>query len=1413
MCFSMILNRTNYIYKFLVCCQIINFILSKFDNIIRLGNEFFRFVQFSSNLNGDMIVSTNAYPEFIITYKERRFFGLKKNGRFFFKDSNDNETPFASIYIDSIKKHSESCFIQLSNTNNNKEYLLSVSTSLYAELYDLNELTSTFVKMNDFIGENPISERSAFFKSTINDSTNYNIGAFIINLASGNKFYLIKNYLESSNIKNETEKREILAKFATRNENMVSCDETSSNLIICVFQNSLGIPILVYNLKISVLYYCDNLYTGTIADNERIFFKVICLKEEISAFMYYSSDTSTTPYISIKKYSSDLHTMLDYNDLNCSLSKVEFNPDTSLNDMMKINDNTFCITSVSEDKNILYIIIITLFDDDTKIMINYHLFNIYELNNIKIYLELRTFLYNDYISFGFSHCINTTDCSLDEHIHYSSLIIFNYPNATDTDLDLSEYIEQNNIDISQIKINLSHNIIIENNIFGYSFSGIKIISISEKLNLYYENNNTVILKNYIIPKNDIITISLDDITETNVYSIEYTAIVKEANLEDYLKNVNYTEYIKAEDFDEKYYSQSEYIGRSIYYKIINKVDIIISDCAIEYCVLCYDTSVDNCIACNDGYYYNSDEKRCVVESGEDKDNTILSTSKTETAINTNDNSVSNEVTNNPIESTSSFPDGLTSIPNKMSTFSSTIPNNQNSLESSTDLSEFSSTALDTFSTTISSKITSSVIVNESSEKKCTEKDILENKCHEKITKEQRESIYYYLRGNISEGAFNKTNNTIILTKNTVFHISTVKEQYSNKYYNISSIELNECEGIIRDKYHIKDRDDLIIVKIDVHSDTSSEIYVQYEVYNPYTLDLIPLDICKDSQITINVPLDLDKDTELLYLSLSDYGYNLFDSNDSFYHDICSLYTTQNGTDITLLDRKNIIYDNNKNTFLCQEGCNFILYNETLKKSKCSCKIKNVTIAELKDDNFKLVDNLIMNTWRNSNFRVLKCFSLIFSIEGQTNNIGSYILLIVIALLFIAMIGYCVKGDKQLNNFVEFVIKKNFINIKERTIVKNKEKTHKKIKKKFSTVSIRTINNQTSGMFKEQHHKIKKLKKNIYSNDNVSQYNINLNNMINFPPKRNIKIKKLKKDLLTQNKSNSVVDSGYKIESHNILLKDNPKNMKNAQGKLSKVNTVNSKINKLDNHKRKRFKRKRIIKKMKKGKMPINDDEINKLTYQEALLYDKRTFFQYYFSLLKNNHILLFVFFPSNDFNIFFMKLSLLLLSFSLYFTINAFFFNDNTMHKITIDHGKYDLLFQIPLILYSTFISTIINKFLKLLALSEYQILSIKTEKNFTEASNKSKEIIGNLKTKFYIFFIASFLLLCFYWYFISGFCAVYKNTQLILIENTFISFSFSMIYPFGLYLFPGMFRIPALRDGKKSKNCLYQFSNIIAMF
>ena len=152
------------------------------------------------------------------------------------------------------------------------------------------------------------------------------------------------------------------------------------------------------------------------------------------------------------------------------------------------------------------------------------------------------------------------------------------------------------------------------------------------------------------------------------------------------------------------------------------------------------------------------------------------------------------------------------------------------------------------------------------------------------------------------------------------------------------------------------------------------------------------------------------------------------------------------------------------------------------------------------------------------------------------------------------------------------------------------------------------------------------------------------------------------------------------------------------------------------------------------------------------------------------------------------------------------------MHKITVDHGSFDFIYQIPQILFSTIISAIINIVLKRLSLSGAQILSIKKEKKYNSALNKGKSILNCLKIKFIIFFVLSFLFIFLFWYFIGCFCAVYKNTQIILIKNTFLSFGLSMIYPFGLNLLPGLFRIPALRAPEKDKQCIYIFSKIAAL-
>ena len=118
---------------------------------------------------------------------------------------------------------------------------------------------------------------------------------------------------------------------------------------------------------------------------------------------------------------------------------------------------------------------------------------------------------------------------------------------------------------------------------------------------------------------------------------------------------------------------------------------------------------------------------------------------------------------------------------------------------------------------------------------------------------------------------------------------------------------------------------------------------------------------------------------------------------------------------------------------------------------------------------------------------------------------------------------------------------------------------------------------------------------------------------------------------------------------------------------------------------------------------------------------------------------------------------------------------------------------------------------LKQLSLSEKNILELKSNKNMGNDKKVSKNIETCLKKKFIIFFILGIFLMLFFWYFISCFCAVYTNTQLLLIKDTLISFCTSMLYPFAINLLPGIFRIIALRAKNREKKCIYNISLLIA--
>ena len=156
--------------------------------------------------------------------------------------------------------------------------------------------------------------------------------------------------------------------------------------------------------------------------------------------------------------------------------------------------------------------------------------------------------------------------------------------------------------------------------------------------------------------------------------------------------------------------------------------------------------------------------------------------------------------------------------------------------------------------------------------------------------------------------------------------------------------------------------------------------------------------------------------------------------------------------------------------------------------------------------------------------------------------------------------------------------------------------------------------------------------------------------------------------------------------------------------------------------------KKITDKMKEKKEKNNhileytDSELDSLTYKNAIKKDKRTFCQYYWSLLKKKHSILFSFYPNKDYNSQIIKSFLFFFFYSSDIAVNSLFFTDDTMHKIYIDSGDFNLNYQLPQIVYSYLISSGINLIIEYLSLSEETIILIKSKINIH--LNLEKKII-----------------------------------------------------------------------------------------
>ena len=595
-------------------------------------------------------------------------------------------------------------------------------------------------------------------------------------------------------------------------------------------------------------------------------------------------------------------------------------------------------------------------------------------------------------------------------------------------------------------------------------------------------------------------------------------------------------------------------------------------------------------------------------------------------------------------------------------------------------------------------------------------------------------------------------------------------------YNVSIIDLGECETNLRNEYNISENDSLIFIKQQNISDKVSEKNVKFEVFEPYNKTKLNLTICSENSINLYVKMELNDEMKDIYEQTKNLGYNIFDLDDPFYNDICVPFTSSSNTDILLSDRINTIYYNDDSA--CQKNCNLNNYLSNSQYINCTCDVdtsKDITIEKTDKFSAKKIYESFFDVLKYSNYKTLKCYKLAFTTNIFKNNKGNIIIIFFFLIYLIGVIMYIIKGINPLNNKYKKEVnsrnelKNGYNNKSNRNNMPPKRNKISKNSSKYFKIKELEIKKGVKPK-KEDKGKIKKENSNkINNNININQINI-IPDSFQIYSRKNIKAKSVKNFKYSSSKFNNSLTSKIPInKNHNNLI-------------------INKKIN-------------------------YDDFELNQLEFNEAIIYDKRPFIQIYFSIIKREHKIIFTFFICNDYNLLSIKISRFIFLIATDMALNVFFFTDESMHKLFLNYGKYDIFQQIPQVIYTTIASNLIEVFLCFLSLTDTDMYQIKRPKNNDKKIINEIKIIKCVKLKLLFFYLFTLIFFFVDWYLVITFCAVYPNTQVTYIKDCIFSFIISLFLPFVLYLFPAAFRICALRGIKEGSKCIYKLSDIIPIF
>ena len=1344
-----------------------------------------------------------------VKHNKRKFYFYNEEGRGIFDEINDKYENVIESNKNVVRYFSTSLFLKSNNSDEYRYYLNFESQDFNLELLDLKtgELTTDYIYEVFPFDEKPYSGEDSIQTQLfeLNEKNNYLL-AFKV------KFYrkmLGREYTEYTffififhldevpgkkiNVYSlkVTKQFEIFKKIVSGYHFI----QTKKGYILfsCIIDEKIKVENgYDYNIEYLVIYDLQykkeiKIDSGLIYHGES-FQKLLNLKEEMVMICYIKVDSALNYGLEIKIFNYE-----DNGELK-NISSSFLNTDNSVDmfyfaaDMLLFSETKAIYIIQKVYGRILYIYVFNFFDNYKTYIITYFKINLFELFDLDEQRYSFIFKYKDLLGIQ----------TITQKTGYG-FILFGYFNSTDPKqiLDIKK-------DGLNYIINLGSYLTLQSNIFEYEIKGIKIIEVPSlyESGLYLISNNTkhIIKKDDFIELNTAISLrfSYNGILKTGNYLFKFVGVLEEPTFDkvEYYSDETYLDIgkgLRIIKIDKKY---KEIYNERRNMNITGRVALVQINVLNDTKVFCDKKYDESSIKTKEGQYLTCGESKFYdIENANEITQTFP-------GINYYFDKNKNVFIKCHERCKTCSREYNTTNMNCDECFENFFLSNNNCLQiSKCEYNYYYDYNLDLKCIPRSIYCPNFKPYENKISKECikdcnidefnyicnpTNNLISINETREKILKNEK-----YL--NLKEKLLKNKEKYVIEGNNVSFIFSTSEiekeELYNN--HNSTTILLNNCENILKLRYSIPEELPLPILKIEVFNNYSDYFELYYELFNPQNFtQKLDLSFCSSNYIEMRFPLALKQYKMDLILKTKELGYNIFDLNDSFYNDICSVFT-YNNSDLSLSERKSLIDLSDEK--LCINNCSYSNYDINSLRSICICKIgydynnNSAPLDTVINNNTKIENNNFLNALEKNiknidiskswNIKVVKCFSIIFRKNLFTDNFGFYITLFIFIFHILLFIFHPLSKIEIIYN----------------TYCSNIISQMKKIcNYKISDDTIKTtrvcnnILNNTDIL-------------NVAQNENKAPKNIKINILSKRKKKRKKKLDLINlvvndSKLLDSTKS----DKAIKFFPKSIIndLNIDEKNIK-EKSKKNLDNFIDNIIKFIDVKERIKY---------------LSEPEIEDLPYKQAFNIDKRIMSNIYFSMLKEKNKLISIFLNDKDYNIESVKISLFLFNFNLSLTVNALFFNDEAIYEINQNESSNNLSTQIARIFLSFIISTFLGYIVESLSLTHKNIIKLRYFNSIRRIENEVPTLIKKLKIKYVLYNIITIFFNFIFWYYITAFCAIYSIIQINMIKDSLMSFLLNISYSIIFCMITTFIRHFSLKKENKLNKFLYFISWIVSL-